>query len=100
MQGNAEQATLRSIVDGEVQRRAVQSAIDDALNFACGPLQHKKIVCTEERKTGRLIKSGNYGAHGEVVVQHAWRCRGWLNQSRNTCRVVSRIKIAFAGTDC
>ena len=78
----------------------MQHAIDDSLYFAGCSFQYKKIVRPKKCHACRLIESGNYGAHGEIVVQHDGRCRSWLNHGGGAGGIVSGIKIAFVGADC
>ena len=72
MQSNAEQAAFRSVVDGEIERRALQDAIDDSFYFAGRFFQNQKIVWTNEGEAGRLIETGDHGADSQIVVQHRW----------------------------
>ena len=55
MQSDAEQTALRSIVDGEIEWRAVQDAVDDSLHLSGRLFQNEKIVWSNEGHVGRLI---------------------------------------------
>src|SRR6185436_5875105 len=97
MQRDAEQAALGSVVDGEIERRAVQDTVNDSLHFASRLFQNEEIVWTDEGHAGRLIEPGDHGADGEIVVQHDWQWSSGLNQRRRRGCVVIRIRIAFVG---
>src|SRR6185295_12150327 len=95
MQGDTEQAALRSVVDGEIERRAMQNTIDDTLYFAGRFFQNEKIVWANEGEAGRLVETGDHSADSQIVVQHRRRRRRWLNERRRGSSVVSRIGVGF-----
>ena len=69
MQRDPEQTALGSIVDREIERRAVQRAVDDALHPARRSFQHEKIIWSKKRDADWLLESGDNGADCQVVVQ-------------------------------
>src|SRR4029078_11414069 len=70
MQGDAQQATLGSVIDRQIERRARQCAVEDTLDFAGRLFENKKIVGTNERHAGRLIESSDNGIDSQIVVEH------------------------------
>ena len=70
VQGHTEQSALRAGVDGQIEHRGINRAIDDALHASGALLQHEQIVLADERHRGWLGETGDDGSHAEVRMQH------------------------------
>ena len=70
MEGDAQQSTLGAEVDGEVEHRVLNLAVDDALDLAGVLLDDEQIVAAEEGDARRGHETVDHGSDIQLRMEH------------------------------